>query len=380
MMWYDVLMLGIVLYAAIRGAARGFIWQVATIASIVFCFVFAERLAPKVTAMIPDVEPPLNRWLAMFILYLAFSFAAFVVARFLRDRIEKARFGEYDRHLGTLFGGLKGIAFCLVITFFVVTLSATARSYVAGTYSGYAAAIVMDRLHPIMPEDLHEAIGPYIHQLDRPGMDLRHAHGDDESSAHDDHGDEDHEHHSAGEGETHEHNDLERQIDSLATHFSGGLDDELRGLVLRALEKTDLDDRGQFMDQLWTSAPEVLRSIALQWQDGKPADPPTTAITTAERSDLLGRIGAVYSDFPEAQSAIRQDIERTLSGLPDDVVLAVLRDWHADLVDANSDPDTATNRGTSLDARIVRQLELAGIPLSSLNTALRQRLDGIFPR
>ena len=380
MMWYDVLMLVIVLYAAIRGGARGFVWQIATIASIVFCFVFAERLAPEVTAMIPGVEPPLNRWVAMFVLYLGFSFATFLVARFLRDRIEKARFTEYDRHLGTLFGGLKGIAFCLVITFFVVTLSATARSHVAGTYSGYTAAIVMDRLHPIMPEDLHDAIGPYIHQLDRPGMDLRHAHGDDESSAHLDHEDEEHEHHPAGEGEPPESDDLKRHLESLATRFSGDLDDELRGLVLHALEQTDPDDRGQFINQLWTSTPDLLRSIAMQWQEGKPADPPTGATTSADRSNLLDQIGAVYSDFPEAQAAIRQDIERTLSGLPDTVVLAVLRDWHADLVDANIDPDNATNRGTSLDARIVRQLELAGIPLSSLGTALRQRLGGMLPR
>ena len=71
--------------------------------------VISLALAPLIT-----VKPPLNRWIAMFILYIGFSLISFGVARQLRDWIEKAQFVEYDRHLGALLGLVKGIVICLL--------------------------------------------------------------------------------------------------------------------------------------------------------------------------------------------------------------------------------------------------------------------------
>src|SRR5262249_44900376 len=118
-MWYDVFMLIIVAYTTIRGAMKGMAWQLAAIASLVLCFLFATPVSLSVGPAIP-VNPPLNRWLAMLGIYLAFSFACFGVARLLRGWLEAIKFQEYDRHLGALFGLVKGITICLVVTFFVV--------------------------------------------------------------------------------------------------------------------------------------------------------------------------------------------------------------------------------------------------------------------
>ena len=168
-MYYDLLVLAILVIAVIRGAMKGFVWQLAVIGALVSFFLFAETASLAIAPLI-DVEPPLNRWIAMLIIYLALSFVAFRVARGLRSWIEKAKFQEYDRHLGALFGLVKGVTFALVLTFFVVTISESQREKILHSYSGHAAALIMDRLHPVMPEELHDVLEPYIHQLDRPGL------------------------------------------------------------------------------------------------------------------------------------------------------------------------------------------------------------------
>jgi hypothetical protein len=37
-MWYDLLTLGILMYAMFRGATKGVVWQLATIAALLLCF------------------------------------------------------------------------------------------------------------------------------------------------------------------------------------------------------------------------------------------------------------------------------------------------------------------------------------------------------
>lgn len=172
-MWYDIAVLVVLGFALLHGAMKGFVWQLATIAALVCGFGFATSFSPAVAAYLP-AKPPLNRWLAMFVLYLAISFVAFAVGRTLKDWIDKARFGAYDRHLGALFGLVKGVLFSLVVTFFIVTLSVEMRETVLNSRSGQAAAIIMDRLHPVLPEELHELLEPYIHRLDKAELDLHH--------------------------------------------------------------------------------------------------------------------------------------------------------------------------------------------------------------
>jgi hypothetical protein len=69
------------------------------------------------------------------------------------------------------------------------------------------------------------------------------------------------------------------------------------------------------------------------------------------------------------------DIESLLEGVPGDVSLAALADWRADLLGREPDPDPRTDVTWSLDARLVRQLDSAGVRLSELPARLRERLE-----
>ncbi|OAI56118.1 hypothetical protein AYO47_09270, partial [Planctomyces sp. SCGC AG-212-M04] len=168
-MWYDIAVLGVLVFCMARGASRGFIFQLATIAGIVLCLMFAETFSGIVGPHI-SLQPPLNEWVTMFGAYLFFSFIAFGAARMLTKGIEEAGLKEYNSHLGAVFGLAKGVVVCLVATFFLATLDAT-HNVIANSKSGYYAAVTMQKIHPIMPEKLHDSLNRYIHSLDNiPGV------------------------------------------------------------------------------------------------------------------------------------------------------------------------------------------------------------------
>lgn len=398
-MWYDAVIAGVLVFAMIRGAMKGIVWQLAVIAAIVLCFFFAGSLSQTLAPYI-GLEPPLNRWVAMFLLYVGFSFVSFAGARIIREGIEKAKFEAFDRHLGAVFGLVKGGVFALVITFFAATMSESQRSTIFNSYSGQAAAVIMDRLHPVMPAELHEVLEPYIHSLDRPELDLQYTHGRS-ASADDLAHDHDHDHHShdpfahetdpfanesnpsQGGGDywrddtatskNSQGGSSDNQLAAFVDSLDGdGLDSQLRQAILQALKNTDSQDRPELMEKLKTGIPGLLRTLASTWQEGRP----DTTSTTADRDNLLREIAAMYFDKPDAQQKHIDKTEQALAGIPDRVALAVLEDWHADLFVADADPDPKTGYDTALDQRIVRQLELAGISMNSLSTSLRNRLKG----
>jgi len=301
----------------------------------------------------------------MFGAYVVLSFISFAAARVLRGWIEQAKFVEYDRHLGTIFGFLKGAVFSLVLTFFVVTLSSGMRKTVLESRSGRVAAIVMNRLHPVMPEELHAVLEPYIHQFDPHGLDL---HDDDHDG-------------QAGEDDIQLRSDpianqnQDRAIQNWIAKLPNLYDPELKQLVASAFEQTAKQDHNELFQKLYNTVPAMMRNIAMDWQNGKPAAQPKTP--QSNRQQLLREIGAVFAEYPEAQQAIIGEVQQSLAGLPSQVELAVLKDWHADLMGITPDPDPTSTFSTSLDARILKQLAIHKVPVNSLGQSLQMRLRGV---
>ena len=403
-MWFDLLIVAILFYAVWKGASKGVVWQLAAIAALVLCFAFAESLSLQLAPVI-NVKPPLNRWIAMLAIYIGFSFISFTLARSLKSAIDSMKFEEFDRHLGAVLGLLKGIIFCLFLTFFLITISDSARAAVVKSHSGYAAAVILNEMAPVMPKELHGVLDSCLTNLDHPGVDL-HDHDDDELFG-DDH---DHSQHgddnpfppgsndlpnpfferSGGDGSgvrtTKQDSLLKQIIESIPGYLRGELEDK----VIEAYNATAPEDRATFAKQLRSRIPGVLRGVTEQWKNGQPkaADPGNNnqfgangnQQTAVERTKLLQTIAAIYSDYPEAQKDLIEEFEEDLSGIPDQVVMAVLKDWRADLLLTGGDPDPKTDVTTSLDKRVLRQLELQKVPLNSLGSAIQDRMQSVQRR
>ncbi|MCA8991846.1 MAG: CvpA family protein [Planctomycetaceae bacterium] len=189
-MWYDLVVLGVLAFFTIRGAMKGVIWQVAGIAGIAICFLFADGISQTVGPLIaPHVklQEPLNHWVILFGAYLILSLISFAIARSATKWVEKAEMKEYNQHLGGILGLLKGALLVMVATFLIVTVSPDARIALKDSKTGWACAQIMYHAHPILPPKLHDAVGDYIHALDDPDLEKKYAefgHGHDHDHEH----------------------------------------------------------------------------------------------------------------------------------------------------------------------------------------------------
>ncbi len=369
-MWYDVLVAGVLLFAVIRGSIKGFVWQLATIAALVLCFAFSgslsQDLAPYIT-----LQPPLNRWVAMFGLYIIFSFLSFGVARVLKGWIDKAQFTEYDRHLGSMFGLIKGAIFVLVMTFFSFTLThhaPEARAAIFNSQTGKIAAVIMDRLHPVMPNELHAVLEPYIHTLDRPDLKLKYSHEA-----------------PATPGGAFSPAGISPPQPLQAPPFPASprriQNDPPPFDSVTGRETAPPPSHPSSSEYFNPSYPQPNSQPSLP--ENNPFLPPANGTQPnrnnlrTEQVKLLNEVAGVLAEKPEARQAIVTEIENSLVGLPDEIQLGVVKDWYSDLLvfDRSTDPDPETDSSTPFDVRIVRQLERSNVPLSSLNTALKDRLE-----
>ncbi len=163
---YDIGMLAVLLVAVVLGAWKGMAWQIASLASLVLSAAVAIRFSGLLAPLFSSSEP-WNRFVAMFVLYLGVSLLIWIVFRMVSHAIDRVQLREFDRQAGALFGGLKGVALCLVITFFAVTLSEAARQAVLRSRSGYYIARLIQRAEPVLPEEVRGVLGGYIEELDR---------------------------------------------------------------------------------------------------------------------------------------------------------------------------------------------------------------------
>ncbi len=166
---YDIFMLIVLVGAAVFGAWKGMAWQLASIASVLLSAIVAMRfsglLAPSLSA-----QEPWNQFLAMGILFVGTSLGVWIAFRFVAKMIDRVKLKEFDRQMGALFGTAKGVLYCLILTFFAVTLSEATRQRVLASRSGYYAAILVQKGTPLMPEKVRSTLGKYIQKLDE-GLD-----------------------------------------------------------------------------------------------------------------------------------------------------------------------------------------------------------------
>lgn len=163
---YDIIMLVVLAGALLLGAIKGFAWQLASIASIVFSYVVAYKYREPFGESI-QAEPPWNRFLAMLILYIGTSLVVWAVFRMISKSIDRLKLTEFDRQMGAIFGLAKGALLCTLITLFAVTLSGDRiRKLIVNSTSGLYIARVLDQSDAVMPPELQEVIQPYLHRFD----------------------------------------------------------------------------------------------------------------------------------------------------------------------------------------------------------------------
>lgn len=163
--FYDLLMGAVLLLSIVYGISRGFIWQLASLSSLILSCWAAVRWSPGLAPILSRQEP-WNRWLAMLIIFVLCSLVVWLVFQAIAKWLQKVRLEGFDRQMGAIFGLIKGVLFCLVITFFSITLSVSTRSIVLESRSGPFLARLIPNAVAILPEEVRTSIGEYLDEFE----------------------------------------------------------------------------------------------------------------------------------------------------------------------------------------------------------------------
>jgi membrane protein required for colicin V production len=157
---YDAAMAIVVALGMVRGAWRGFTWQMASIASLVVGYAAAHSGSAQLASYLPG-EPEVQRALAMAVVYIAVSGGIFGIAWMIRGTLRKLKIEAYDRHLGMLLGGLEGVGVGLLATLFVVSVAPGTREPIFSSPTGRVVGSVMNNIGPVLPSELRKVLTPH---------------------------------------------------------------------------------------------------------------------------------------------------------------------------------------------------------------------------
>ncbi len=160
---YDILMIVVLAGTTLWGAFKGAAWQLAALASLIASYFASYYMSDSLTStgLFGDTAP-WNRFAAMLTIYIITGIIIWMGFRVISETIERIKLRDFDRQLGALFGLLKGVIFCVLITFFVVTLLPAQREQVINTRSGRYVAQLLHKADAIMPPELNSLLDPYI--------------------------------------------------------------------------------------------------------------------------------------------------------------------------------------------------------------------------
>jgi len=172
MVAYDLLMVAVVVLMTLYGSWKGMAWQLASLSAVFVSYLVAYRFRTPVSEMI-DASHPWNIFLAMLILYIGCSLVIWLSFRFISHLIDRIKLREFDSQIGALFGCFNGVIVCVLATLFSVTLlGEKTRESIVSSRSGYYIAVLLDKSHTLMPEEIHQVLHPFIEQLDGDMYDL----------------------------------------------------------------------------------------------------------------------------------------------------------------------------------------------------------------
>lgn len=163
---YDLVMLIVLVASVLFGAIKGFAWQLAALSSILVSYFVAYRFRYSVAEHI-DAQPPWNLFLAMLLLYVASSLVIWVGFRLVSRTIDRVRLREFDRHLGAVFGGLKGVIYCLLLTMFAMSLLGPQQQVaIVHSRSGFYISKILAAAGGVLPREIDQIVGPHLARLE----------------------------------------------------------------------------------------------------------------------------------------------------------------------------------------------------------------------
>ena len=154
---YDIIILILVGWLTLRGAMKGMVSQLASLAAVAASFWASVRFGPVLEPIMQStlkVQQPWDKVLAITIAFVGASIAVAVLHRVLAKIISAIRLKKYDVASGAAFGFLKGVLIGMIITFFAIMLSEQSREMALQSRSGKVLVRAIQYTQALLPEDI----------------------------------------------------------------------------------------------------------------------------------------------------------------------------------------------------------------------------------
>ena len=158
--------------AAVRGAVKGFAWQVVRTIGLIGALwgagAWHERFGGWLDANIPFIPEMASDWVAWFVIFLGLLLLATWFAWMAKGALRTVKLGGIDRLLGFAAGAAMGLI--LVTAGFLIWGSfvrgPTLKSALEGSITVPYMALVVDVVEPVLPADVLKRWSEVLHTLD----------------------------------------------------------------------------------------------------------------------------------------------------------------------------------------------------------------------
>jgi uncharacterized membrane protein required for colicin V production len=158
--------------AAVRGAVKGFAWQVVRTIGLVGAlwgaFAWNERFGAWIRDTVPFVPDVASDWVALFVIFLSLLLIATWFAWMAKGALRTVKLGGIDRLLGFVAGAAMGLI--LVTAGFLAWGSwvrpETLRDTLENSLTVPYMTKVVEIVEPVLPQHLRDRWGEILHTLD----------------------------------------------------------------------------------------------------------------------------------------------------------------------------------------------------------------------
>jgi uncharacterized membrane protein required for colicin V production len=163
---FDLVTLGVGAVGYLLGRSRGLLWQASGLLTLIgggLCATVLSR--PLGHLFAAGVAGRFVAWLAV---YVVVAVCLYVLTLKFKARIKELEYEELDWRFGGLFGVIKGLTIFALITLIAAGVTPRIAGPVKASYAGQALRAIVHELRPLVPEQVHEAFGPWLDAVDEP--------------------------------------------------------------------------------------------------------------------------------------------------------------------------------------------------------------------
>ncbi len=151
---FDIFVVIFLLYCVFMGAKRGLFLQITSIIALLAGWYISSRYSEDFASYL-HLRSVFSGNAARVVTFLVVMFGVSILGKIISGMFIGGVLKEVNRQMGALFGFLKGLIVCLIITYFAVTISSWTRNFILESRSGTMMIKIYGYIEKKIPDNAH---------------------------------------------------------------------------------------------------------------------------------------------------------------------------------------------------------------------------------